>query len=378
MIRLFPAIALAMCAPAALAAQPPPPPAAAAAIWTQSNERITLAAARISLPRQAGPVRITEIGESSRPGEGLDNMVQYRSADGAVFATAFLYFPGLPHAGLQAFASEEAIRAGGGPVTFGEPRTMPAGGIPGAAILRDYSHYRGSLASSAAFIKAGRWIVGLRVSGPDARRSDVDAAMAALLAGIGFEGEAQPRPAELLEFLDCAAPAPPPAHMLADDGARNAAMAIVGTFDGAGEQARDGSHGGTTILPGRVGSRWCLSTRARIGESTMPILRALEPSRSGTIEGDSLVAVPLNDAGTLLEAVRTRNHDLVILLYHEVGRTTLLGTYDGPPSDEQIANILSGADEPGTRIRAVLTWRPGQGANIEIGGFPSAPASSPN
>jgi hypothetical protein len=155
---------------------------------------------------------------------------------------------------------------------------------------------------------------------------------------------------------------------------RNAATAIVGTFDGAGEEARDGTHGGTTILSARFGSGWCVSTRARIGQASYPILRARPPLGSGVADGVSLVAVPMNDAGTLLEAIRTRDHDHVILLYHEIGSSTLLGTYDAVPSDEQIANILSGADEPGTRIRAVIRLRPGQGANIEIPSATSTPA----
>ena len=358
-----------MLAIAEPAEAPHGPPPATSGLWTQTDAQITLASARIALPRVAATVRFTETGESSHQGDGLDNMVQYRSPDGAVFATAFLYYPGLPDAALQEFASGEQIRAGGGPVTLGQPRIVAAGGIDRVAIVRDYAHYRGNLASTGAFIKAGRWIVGLRVSGPETRRAEVDATMVALLQGIRFEGEARPRPAELLELGDCPASVAPSAHLLSDDGSRNAAMALIATFDGAGEQARDAAARGTTILPARVGSRWCVSTRAHIGSSTLPILRAVAPLRAGTIDGDSLVAVPLNDAGTLLEVVRSRDHDLVILLYHDIGRTTLLGTYDGPPSDEQIANILSGADEPGTRIRAVVNLRPGQGADVQIGGL---------
>jgi hypothetical protein len=153
-------------------------------------------------------------------------------------------------------------------------------------------------------------------------------------------------------------------------------MSIIGTLDGAGEEARDIAHGGTIIMPARMGSSWCVSTRTRIGQSTYQILRARAPLGSGELDGASLAAVPLNDAGTTLEAVRTRDHDHVILLYHEIGRTTLLGTYSAAPSDEQIANILSGTDEPGTRIRAVISLRPGQNPSIDIRvpGTPSAPA----
>src|SRR6185503_18632811 len=98
-----------------------------------------------------------------------------------------------------------------------------------------------------------RWILKLRVSGPEARRAEVEEAMAALLAGLRFEGDVQPRPGAPLQIGDCTAPAAQSAHLIADDPVRDAATAIMGTFDGAGEEARDGTHGGTTILPARVG-----------------------------------------------------------------------------------------------------------------------------
>jgi hypothetical protein len=370
MFRLLIA-ALLLCLPTLARAQVSE---AAAGLWQQSESRITFTAAHISFPLAAGSTRFTSTFEFSHQGEGLDTGLQFQSPDRQVFATAYVYYPGLPHAGLTAYATDQALRGQSANVRTVGTRVVGAGGHDGVAIRTDYAGYRENLASSAAFIKAGRWIVKLRVSGPEARRAEVEAAMAALLDAIHFEGQVQPRLAAPLEIDDCSAQAPGPSHLLPDDLVRNAATAIVGTFDGAGEEARDGTHGGTTILSARFGSGWCVSTRARIGQASYPILRARPPLGSGVADGVSLVAVPMNDAGTLLEAIRTRDHDHVILLYHEIGSSTLLGTYDAVPSDEQIANILSGADEPGTRIRAVIRLRPGQGANIEIPSATSTPA----
>src|SRR3954468_3514081 len=141
MIRLMLALAFGLIASAAHGETPTATPG----LWSQSDEGLTLVAARITLPREGASVRFTEAGEASRAGEGLDNMVQYRSADGAVFATVFLYYPGLPHAGLQAYATDELLRSANGQMTFGTARIVAAGGTEGAAILRDYGRYRGSL-----------------------------------------------------------------------------------------------------------------------------------------------------------------------------------------------------------------------------------------
>ncbi len=49
----------------------------------------------------------------------------------------------------------------------------------------------------------GFWIIKLRVSGPEARRAEVEAVMSALLADLRFEGVG-PRAAEPLDVSDCA------------------------------------------------------------------------------------------------------------------------------------------------------------------------------
>jgi hypothetical protein len=351
-------------------------PEATPGLWTQADGRITFATARISVPLSAGAVRFQRTAEFSHPGEGLDSALQYRSPDGQVFATIYVYYPGLPHAGLTAFATDEAIHTQSPQVRVLGSRVAGAAGRDGIAIRTDYGAFRDGLASSAAFIKAGRWIVKLRVSGPEARRREVEAAMAALLDGLRFEGEVQPRAAAPLEIGECANRPTAPASLLPGGIGDVGAAAVIGTFDGAGEEARDATHGGTTVLPARFQTHWCLSTRARIGESVYPILRIESDAGAGGLGGRSVLAVTMNDAGTLLELVETGDRRRFVLLYHEIGRTAVLGSYDRPLTDEQVANILSGADQEGQRFRASVRLRPGRGADIDVEA-PANPATSP-
>ena len=364
MLRLLLAFALALAAPAALAQAPE----AAPGLWTQSNGRITFAAARISLPLAAGPVQFRRTAEFSHQGEGLDNALQYWSPDQQVFATVYVYYPGLAHAGLSAFATDAAIRSQSGrDLRALGTRLVAAGGREGMAIRADYAGYRDGMASSAAFIKAGHWIVKLRVSGPEARRAEVETAMAALLDGMRFEGEVVPRPPAPLEVADCPAPSNVRAERRRGNDRDALPELLVGTLDGAGNEARHEPDGRIEVLPPRFGSHWCLSTRARIGDSVVPILRA-DPRRPAAtaIDGRSVVAAILSDAGTMIEVVEALTPRRFVMLYHQIGAVSLLGAYDAPPSDEQIADILSGADREGQRIRANVRLRANGNTEMEV------------
>jgi hypothetical protein len=367
MFRFIIAIGLLLGA-SALAAEAPPtnPPGASgppANFWSQAGDRITFTPARISFPSQAGTTFLQRSQEFSHPGEGLDNALQFQTPDEQVFATIYIYYPGLSHSGLSALATDNALRSQeNSGLRLLRSASVVAGGTDNAAVRMDYSGYRQNLASSAAFIKVGRWLVKIRVSGPEARRAEVEAAMDALLAGVRFEGDAHPRPAAPLSIRDCGTEmGERTAQMIAQPDVEVAAFALLGTFDGAGVEARDETHGGTSILPPRFRTHWC-----RPLHQDSRVYRA-DPSEheGGPIDGRSLIFMPVNDAGTTMELVETNRH-VFLLLYHEIGRTLLLGAYDGPPSDQQIAAILSGADEPGSRIRAAIVLRPGRGEEIHI------------
>lgn len=383
MIRLLVALGLAL-APALAEAQPqqqqaePRQPAEQSERWMVSDQRILLVPARIAFPRSAGVLTANRHVEFSHQGEAVDNGIQYRSPDGAIIGTVYIYYPGLPHGGIAAFATDQAIRhSSSSVVSGGATRITSAGGIEGTAIRADYENYRDGMASSAAFVKAGRWIVKFRVTGPEARRAEVQSAMQALLNGVEFGRASQPRPAAPIAVGDCpSGSGERRANLLADPAAGEiAAHAFLATFDGAGIEATDES-GARNDLPARVPADFCLSSRVDTRGGAVPILRAADgPPLS--VEGRTVLVAVLSDSGILLEVVHAENLGRYVLLFHEVGRTTLLGGFDGVPSDAQISEIIDNPASDAARPRVPVVFRPGEGPRIYLPSQPNEEASQP-
>lgn len=145
------------------------------------------------------------------------------------------------------------------------------------AIRDDYENYRGTNASSAAFIKAGRWQVKFRVTGPEKRQDEVEAAMDALLAGMRF---AKGNPAQdplPISLSACANDdqGQTDARLLPDAGRVGLLeQALVLTFDGAGVLGVD-QEGKRETLPSRVPQTLCMS-RLAVNGTQLPLLRAAD------------------------------------------------------------------------------------------------------
>lgn len=350
MFRFLMGIALALSAPAATLAQLPQPPAE---LWTRLDGRIVFAPARISFPLRPGAAAFERSAELSRQGEGIDNALQYASGDRQIFATVYVYYPGLPHAGISAYATDNAIRVqSGANLRVLDVRPVGAGGRDGMAIRADYSGFRDNrLATSAAFIKAGRWILKLRVSGPESRRAEVERTMTELLDGMRFEGTIAPRTPEPLEVADCRERPAQAATLLPSNAADAMEEAVLGVLDGAGTEGRERAathRAGTPV----IGSRWCLSSRARVGNSNLPILRAEAAPSNG--QNHSVLIASITDSGTMIEVVRARRRNGFVMLHHRIGQTMLLGAYASVPTDQQIVDIVSGANRAGGQARATL------------------------
>jgi len=331
--------------------------------WRVAGDRIGVPVAELSFPTRAASISLVESGEASHKGEGIDNVAQYRSADDAVFGTVYVYYPGLPHAGLAAVATDATIRANSPTVSGGTTRVTAAGGRQGTALLAEYSGYRNGLASSAASLKAGRWLIGVRVSGPPARRAEVDAAMRALLDGIETGKDAPLRQVAAIEVTPCIDPPAAQAARLRPDPPRTQILAtgFVGTFDGGGMEGKDQA-GKVQMLAPRVPDSFC-ATDLKVGSQTYALLRAKDVPATA-IDGRTVRAVLLSDSGRVLEVDHLK--DGYLLLFHDLGETDVLGLYDAIPSDAQIGAILDGSDTEGSRIRVPIRFKPGQGVEINL------------
>ncbi|HEV2815979.1 MAG TPA: hypothetical protein VGW40_01960 [Allosphingosinicella sp.] len=378
MIRSLFALGAALTLASAAISQTPSPPSAqtdprqgpdGAEYWTASDERMTFAAAGISFPRRAGAVRLTRPVAFGQRNAGLDNGLIYDSDDRALTAIAYVYLPGLAHEGLADVVSEhfQRLQSGAGFRLLGR-RVAAAAGREGVAIRADYAGFRaGNEASSSAFLRAGRWIVKLRVFGPESRRADVERTLATLLEEVRFEGDRVPRPAEPIELGDCPPAAPGPAAALL---APNAAEAMEDAITAVAVGLRD--------EPSSFPRRWCVASFRQVGRYALPTLRAL-PAAPGQDSGRSVALAVLNDAGSALEIVVThfRNRTRYVLLHHSMGRTRVLGAYDALPSEAQINAVLGGTDPAGGQARATIDYRANGDSTVTLHVMPDAPAPAP-
>ena len=331
--------------------------------WKQDGERLTLPAADLSVPTKVGSLPLTEAREFSHPGEAIDNVAQYKSADGEVFPTVYVYFPGLAHSGLSALATAKGMKTHSPKVESKGVKLVSAGDRTDAAVREDFTDYRNGLVSSAAFIKSGPWIVKLRVSGPEARKDEVMAAMDGLLSGLRFGPKASVRAASIVAVTPCPAAAPAEAKLLPDEPEAVMAEAVaLGALDGAGLVDRKDAE--ARVILARVGARFCEKEPTSGQADEIPILRAVGDEQGGLAR--SVVLALVSDSGGVLEVAQLAREGTFRLLYHQIGSTALLGSYDKIPSDEQIRQILSGADADGGRFRAEVIHRPGKGDQINV------------
>jgi hypothetical protein len=362
-IALLAALSIGLAAPGAAQG-----PAAAAGFWKVADERLSFAPAQVSVPRRVAGAEYYETSEFSRKGEGLDTAIKFRSADQKVLATLYVYYPSLAHSGVQAIATDQAIRSGRSPnIRALGTGVAAAGGRPGVAVTADYDRYLGEHHSKAAFIKAGRWMLKLRVTGPEARSAEVAAVMKALLDGLRFEGKDQPRPAAPISAGECTATDRPDAKVVAGGGGEAASLAMI---DAAGEVAANVPKDERKPLLARIGRDWC-RTLLPVGDQKMAVLQSTGGKRSrGGLGGESALLVLYSDGGGVLEVVRLKDGKYV-LLHHDIAQVNVLDSYDRLPSLAQIGRFFV---EP-VQIRARAKLRPNGSTEIELPGAASEPAS---
>jgi hypothetical protein len=348
-------------------------------LWNRAGGRITFSLGGISLPDRAGETRMVRSVEASQEGRGLDNALLYMSPDEQVFATAYIYAPALPDGALTAFMTDYAIhlQAGAGFRTL-RSGVVAAGGREGVAIRADYAGFRENrLASSAAFIRVGRWIVKLRVSGPEARRAEVEGAMNALLRDIRFAGRPAPAAITPITAPECRRAPERAARPVRSEDSETMEDAIM-AHNLAGVEVS----GGQSDEPGAPPSRphWCRSAGYRIPDSLgpTPVLRD-QNSQPGDDTRRSVLIALLSDSGTMIEVVERhfRNRTRFVVVHHQIGQTTVLGSYDSVPTDAQIGDIATGADRDGGRARATIVYQASgdSNVNVQVAPAPAVPRS---
>ncbi|HEX9946913.1 MAG TPA: hypothetical protein VGA98_05170 [Allosphingosinicella sp.] len=354
---LLGALLLGLAVPAA-AADPP----AANPFWKASGERLSFNPAQLSVPRRAAGVEYFETAEFSHKGEGLDTAIKYRSPDQKILATLYVYYPSFAHTGVQAIATDQAIRGGTRSPGLRSLGTgvASAGGMRGVAVTADYENYLGANRSKAAFIKAGRWMLKLRVTGPEPRSAEVAAVMTALLDGLRFEGKVQPLPAAPISAGECAATERGDAAVVAGGGD----AATIAMSDAAGQPAANAKRGKQKPLLARIGRDWCRTTLQVGGQKTAVLQATGKDPAGGGLGGHSALLVLYSDSGGVLEVVRLAKERKYLLLHHDIADVKVLDTYDGLPSLAQIGQLFSNP----TGIRARVRLKPDGSSDIELPG----------
>lgn len=64
-------------------------------LWKESERDVASVASGLSFPRSPGSLQLTGTRDFVRESPGIDSTIQYKSADGAVIASVYLYLPGL-------------------------------------------------------------------------------------------------------------------------------------------------------------------------------------------------------------------------------------------------------------------------------------------
>ena len=358
-MRLFPFLTLLLAALATAA--PAQPQAESSKHWAASGDSLTFKPAQMSLPRRLGPAEFSYAKDISQAEEGLDSAALFRSSDGRMLVTVYVYLPGLAHPAVQRISTNNAMAiASDGKARLSGEREGDAAGIDGAALTADHEDYLGGLASRSAFVKAGRWLIKIRMSGPPDRAQELSAMRSALLGGLRFKGKPRPRPLPPMRFGECPPAPSTDARLLAGDE-HALIVGLTAAFDPLGEPP---SKKGSRPIESRVGTRWC-RTDLEIGENRVPLLRSHEDGKAAMSGRSELMAL-YSDAGGILEIVRVDDEGKTYAaLRHAIGRVEVLGAYDGVPSPAQLRRLLTRTGEE-SRVRSVARLKADGNSEVTI------------
>lgn len=331
--------------------------AASAEGWHKTDERLEVPEAGISVPARVGTLALTQTGEAGSQGDGIDNYAQYESSDGQVEGTIYVYLPAYADAALAAHETGRVIESRYGPgIRLASSSVVAAGGFERSAIRKIYDNaLGGKIVTTAAFARAGHWMVKVRVSGPMARKTEVEQALDAFLSGLAVSDKSRLAPASDLQVTEC--PAKPKKAKPVSIGAdipelrgNPLAQALVGATLASGDVGKDKPEFPVTIAEN--GARpLCVRERVASGEFDIPLMQP-----SGETDRPSTVIALVDDAGGVVEMRKAPDSDRYLVFVHQMGRTLNLGFYDRPLTGEQVRIVLSG-QKPGSLVQSVTVYK---------------------
>jgi hypothetical protein len=336
-----------------------PPPAATASAWDDRPDALPIVRrAGISVPRTAGPLTLKELGDLGK--EGLDNIAQYSSGDEALSGTIFIYFPTLADTGLTFLATDATIRHRFGAETkVADDRLVTVGAVPNAGRRVIYTGAsEGRRSTTAMFVRAGGWIVVLRVSGPASRVAEIAGALDALGTGLRFGNRNNPVPAHVIATSRCEPRDDNPAPLAKPRGPEMTALLVLAATGELRDQA------GKTLpdLLGRVPDRLCLARESMLGEATVLTYRAVDKPKG--LFAPKLFHL-IGDAGYIVEATATSNQpDHTIMVRHTIGQLFAYGVFEGIPALAQVDRVIEG--DPAFPIVGTAILKPEGGTNVHL------------
>ncbi|MFA6113924.1 MAG: hypothetical protein WC729_08020 [Sphingomonas sp.] len=341
-----------------------------AGAWKLDGPFATVTAGGIGIPAVAGALSLSQTGEASLKGKGVDNVAQYESDDHEIQGTIYVFYPRYADTALATWATDRAIRERFGPnVTLAADSVVTVGGVPHAGVRRIYQ--KGELTAgkplttAAGFVRAGSWIIAVRVSGPSARNADVEAALDALLAGMRFDGKDKPMEASPLNLAaPCPAVEGKRAKLLKDKAASsNTLLASLLGGSIVIDDKTDGTVTRATLLafPQNGAKALCLRGVVDTGQRKLDVL---SPANA---DDGQIALILLDDAGGTfaVEPALLLGKGFVVKHYG-IGTVDVLGSYDAMPTLAQIGDIMSGADKQGGIIRSSTTFTPDGKSTINI------------
>lgn len=330
MIRFVLAVALLAIAPATVRADE-----IGNEHWTTTVQTARPKAVDITAPREAGGLRLTRLQNVRN--SPVDVYASYASQDGAIFSTLHVYRAAHPDPTYGMRMTTRAI-LGSNPQASAQDETLAV--VAGTPALRrraftgsgrDATGY-----SLAGLLRAGDWMVKLRVTGPGARRAEVDAAFDALIAGLTFGPGVRPQAAPLETVSSCPEPANLPSPRPIE-----APGADFGAILRRGVNAHTA---GQSLAPRRLCSMAIVDLN---GSKEIVSEEGLGAPR----------AMLLSDAGDALVVLSTRAGSttawwLVVAVRNEA---QLYGPYDRAPSAAALADVVRGSESWSGALRASLT-----------------------